>query len=507
MQGSWVDQSGVQAAERTPSRTIANVSMVMPHSGVVAAAALADNGLHSFVRAEVDTVGFLDDSSAASRMNANLDIDAQTVVPMINVLCAAASDQELIPLIYTDWPHADPTAAPTNMTIDAGWHNSTVFDPIFGFDTSLSPPVFYRYPGANNSELNGNPNADSSLYLLLASQSAQEEPVTYNLCALTMSLRGGCSTSLSTSSSSSLLKSNCDEHDTSFNQPLSLAQTSTPASWTVLARSWAEAVALNTAKTDTNAAAPRMLSELVLASQASDPKRPSVVEALAVLAGNTLLDSMVDAPFDGSWTYSTPTLEEPAKQSFRALVTMSVYRSGPAANAPWQYAFMAVLGSVFVLSLAFFLYLLYISLGCCCCCCCFGSRRKRHRDAPGGLRKDCTDLPELFEIALNSQRPGRGSPAGLAQQKGELRNARWHFRSGNEPSRSPDGLDVIYLTFDGTGAKEEAWTDGQSLEEFLMVASPASQLAKSPGGRSGSRSGEYELRKFTPLGLEERYVG
>lgn len=45
VQGSWVDQSDMAAASQTYNRTITNVSMAMPHAGLVKAAAFRDNKL------------------------------------------------------------------------------------------------------------------------------------------------------------------------------------------------------------------------------------------------------------------------------------------------------------------------------------------------------------------------------------------------------------------------------------------------------------------------------
>ena len=43
--GSWVDQVNVSATSQTYNRTITNVSMVVPHAGIVKAAAVEDNRL------------------------------------------------------------------------------------------------------------------------------------------------------------------------------------------------------------------------------------------------------------------------------------------------------------------------------------------------------------------------------------------------------------------------------------------------------------------------------
>lgn len=45
VQGSWVNPSNMTAASQIYNRTLTNISMAMPHSGVVAAATLMENNL------------------------------------------------------------------------------------------------------------------------------------------------------------------------------------------------------------------------------------------------------------------------------------------------------------------------------------------------------------------------------------------------------------------------------------------------------------------------------
>lgn len=368
-----------------------------------------------------------------------------------------------------------------SMGIDIDWYNSTVLDRIFGFRRVESPPpVFYRIPGTNNSLLNGNWHAAGALYLLLASQVGQQ--VEYSVCGMSFNLRGRCSSEFSTSASGSLLKSNCMQHDMSYDQPVRLAQNSTPASWAHASYSWAEAIALGAGNFDANASIPTILSEYITQGSSFDPKRPSMVESLAVLAANTLLDSMVDAPFDGSWPYQTQTLESPAMQSFTARVSTSDYTSGVQAQALWQNVFIVVLAAVFVLNVAFFGYLLYISAYGVCM-----SRFRWMDPSKRGLRMDCTDLSEVFQIALNSPHPGKNSPVGAAQRSGTLRSMRWHFRDG-APSSSPDGLDGLRLAFDK--------------DENYGMTSPGQDYFTSPRADNFGLS-KRGNRAYTPVSFEE----
>ena len=395
----------MQAASQAHGRTITNISMAMPHTGVVAAAALRDNKLPQVENADVSTSGWSDSQSSlmVSQANLNLSIDAQTVVPVLNVLCAEATGQELLPF------------------------NSTAFDPIFRFSPS---PSFNRLPGPNNSILDNGSYTNNALYLVLTSGPGHH-PMNYSLCSMSMSLREGCSSELSVSTSSSTLNSNYAQHYMSYNQPLNLAQSSTPADWTTLASSWANAVALSTGNVDSNASTPHMLAELVPHGPALDTTRPLMVEALAVLATNTLLDSMVDAPFNGSWPFNTSTLNKAVMQPVMARMSMNDYASG--ATMPWQNVFTIVLAAVFVISLALFGYLLFISiLGPC-----FSYLRGANRNR-SSLGQDCTNLAELFQIALNSPQPGQGSPVGIARENGKLQNTKWHFSRRRCCCREPE---------------------------------------------------------------------
>ena len=223
-----------------------------------------------------------------------------------------------------------------------------------------------------------------------------------------------------------------------------------------------------------------MLSELVMRGPSLDTEQPLFVEALAVLAANTLLDSMVDAPFDGSWLYKTNNVQSPVKQQFMANIRISDYASG--CTDPWQNVFMVVLAAVFVLNLAFFGYLLYISALRPCLL-----RLGRREPSRSGLKKDCTDLGELFQIALNSPQPMVGSPASVAQERGKLQSARWHFRNG-PAARSPDGLDGICLAFD----KEEKYGMVSPREDYF--SSP--KVPRLSPGRQG-------YRPYESLGFEE----
>lgn len=87
------------------------------------------------------------------------------VSPTINVMCVNLAKDELAPLIYTEWPHAqnETTDIPGQVigwegwqgdvpvASDTEWLNATVVDDIFHWGNSFQrrPPVFQmvRFPG------------------------------------------------------------------------------------------------------------------------------------------------------------------------------------------------------------------------------------------------------------------------------------------------------------------------------------------------------------------------
>jgi len=92
--GSWVEtqNSNVSAAFAEHNRIINNVTMAMPHAGVVAAAHDAKNEILQ-----------PEDLAGVGEYN----VRAAVVSPSVNVLCANMNATELKPLIYVDWPNAE----------------------------------------------------------------------------------------------------------------------------------------------------------------------------------------------------------------------------------------------------------------------------------------------------------------------------------------------------------------------------------------------------------------
>lgn len=81
-----------------------------------------------------------------------------------------------------------------------------------------------------------------------------------------------------------------------------------------------------------------------------------MAEALAVLAGNTLVQSSQDAPFVIGWNYTNPTTDG-VYQTFKASVRVQQYASG--GNQDYRKAFHLVLVVVFLMNLFILGYFLF----------------------------------------------------------------------------------------------------------------------------------------------------
>lgn len=146
---SWIEteHSNVTDQFEKTGRIINNVTLAMPHPGVYAAATNPVNGILQ-----------PDDLSGVGEYA----VRAGVVAPAVNVLCANMDEDELAPLVYTEWPHAVSRASGVgNQTIgDDGWDgdvpqpvdsegndnwlNRTKVDNIFQWGPKYQrrPPVF-----------------------------------------------------------------------------------------------------------------------------------------------------------------------------------------------------------------------------------------------------------------------------------------------------------------------------------------------------------------------------
>ena len=349
---------------------------------------------------------------------------------MVNVLCASVTEEEMAPLVYTSWPGSN--GAAFNATLWPNGYdvptfpsflNSTPMDDLFlwGEKYNRRPPVFPKFPIAYNSVLNTTGWHADTIYLLATSADS-----TYMLCSLRASQSPNCSTKLYSSASGASMESHCDD----AHNELAYSKSEPKANsgiynqdWVNVASEWALALSMDAGITDGDASNVRLLTQMIPSSNSLDPSLPSIAEALAVLAGCTLLISSQDSPFIHYWNYSATvsTLAEPQYQGFNATLKTQDYSSGGTQH--WQGIFYIVLLLVFATNVFCLVYFI----------------------VRGGLVTDFVEPQNLFSLSLNS--PPSQSLAGSCgggPEREEL-NTNWFINMDNDHvyiqsgDRSPTG--------------------------------------------------------------------
>lgn len=167
---------------------------------------------------------------------------------------------------------------------------------------------------------------------------------------------------------------------------------------------WALSLSLNSGVSNDNASISRLLTQFVSTAPSFNTTLPSLAEALASLAGCTLLISAESATFRHYMGYTatdniiSPGVYEP----FNASISSQSYTSGPAKR--WQNIFYMVLLLVFLTNLF-----------------CLGYFIRQR-----GLVTDFTETQNLFALAVNSPPSQRlGGSCGAGPQ-GEQLNVDFH---------------------------------------------------------------------------------
>ncbi|TVY80412.1 hypothetical protein LSUE1_G004612 [Lachnellula suecica] len=396
--GSWIltDTSNVTAAYLNQSRVINNVSMAMPHAGVIAATHQQRNDI--LQPEELDGVG-------------EYSVKASVTSPGINVLCANMNATELGPLISKGDLQPNP---------GTGYLNKTDVDDIFewGQEYQRQPPTFPKFPIEYNPLANvtvtATPNGYSfrdSVYLLIKAENTTTED--YTMCRIRSFLTSNCSTTYNVSGKTGgKLNSNCeDPHDKNafrISAPNASMITNAP-DWRDVGSQWLLALSLNTGISDANSSTARLLSQLIVAESASyglpqlNPLMPSLAESLAVLAGSTLLVSSTDATFENYWNYTAHILDG-TQLPFNASIASQEFTSG--STQGWQSMFYLVLILVFCTNVFCLIY--------------FGIR--------AGLVTDYTEPQNLFALAVNSPASRRLEGSCGTGPEGDQFNVDWHCR-------------------------------------------------------------------------------
>ncbi|KAL2831548.1 hypothetical protein BDW59DRAFT_157974 [Aspergillus cavernicola] len=404
--GSWIDQVDMTELWHRYGRVVHNVTAAMPHGGIIAAAHHPANGITQ----PQDLSG-----------EGNYEMEASVPSPAVNVLCVGMNHTELAPLVYTEWPNNGgkfdgetwTAGVPDDVPDPEHWQNRTVVDDIFGFgpDYPDQPsPIFGKYPIEYNTIINvTGPYSRDAIYLLGHSPNGTDPE--YVLCALKAKQSPSCLTRYNVSESGSQLSTICNT-----NNPLqyNIRNSDSPdgfwaKDWKYIASEWGFTLSLNAGITDGMASNARLLTQFVPKLSSLDPILPSISEALAVLAGNTLLMSSANAPFVHFWNYTLEEapgniLLEPATQSFNASLRSVEYASG--GTQEWQGVFYPIL------LFAFFTSALCLSF--------------MFLEVRGKQITDFTEPQNLFALAMNSPSTAKLQGACGAGPDGLQLKERWY---------------------------------------------------------------------------------
>lgn len=323
-----------------------NVTMAMPHPGVVAAAI---DPINSIMQPdELDGLG-------------SYSVRASVPVPFVNVMCVTnMAEADLNPVMNET---AGYTTDGTDTPLDDIFH----WGPRWG--SHRWPPRFSKLPAKHNSVMNNTSNMPygrKALYVLGRGgewdQAGALTSTNYALCSIQVGQTPHCSTQYNASSHGGTLEAICedpyDELRYSVSDPSAPSgNASLSSEWPNVGSEWANAICLNDGSVDANSSNVRIWTQLFLSANSLDEHghpvlssaMPSPAEALAVLSGCTLLSSTTDTPFVEFWNYSSPILSEPGQtQYFNASIRAQQYASG--GTEGYQKGFLVVLLAAFILN-------------------------------------------------------------------------------------------------------------------------------------------------------------
>lgn len=333
-------------------------------------------------------------------------------------------------------------------------YETTAVDDLFGFDDVERHPIFAKLPLEYNTVLNASIQyGPKAIYLLFTT------PLnTHTMCSMRAGLTPKCSTEYHSKTSDGTLTTTCEDESDTLAYIRSEPDAPSgfwSADWPDIAGEWARSLSLHAGISDGKAANARLLTQLVPATTTVDPSLPSVAEALAVLAGNTLLLSSLDSPFIHHWNYSTKvnTLKDPQYQHFNGSLRFQDYASGPMDS--WQGIFYVVLATVFVVNILTLVYFVY----------------------SGQLITDFIEPQNLFSLSMNSPPSAvlDGSCGGGPEK--ETLDASWHIALNKE-------TDHFYFE-SREGVRKKGRGRGQQMD-FELQQSPVARMYSQLGRKRSS---------------------
>jgi hypothetical protein len=225
----WIEQQEVKTFNSTVPRYINNVTMAMPHIGVIQAAIDPKNALMQPIEAD----------------GSMYHIRAAVPSPFINVLCATLIEEDMKPFLINHTNKADPYAT-----------GSAVAD-VFGFGekygTMRLAPVFPRLPIDYNTLVNdtvGVPTWGRPTIFVLGKSGPQDTEGRntsqyYSLCQLQVGTTPHCTTNYNASSTGATMDADCSDPDNryAFSSSMQVNTTSGNATinrdWANIAGEWA----------------------------------------------------------------------------------------------------------------------------------------------------------------------------------------------------------------------------------------------------------------------------
>ncbi|KAF7596794.1 hypothetical protein BBP40_012393 [Aspergillus hancockii] len=396
--GSWIDRTNMTELSSLHGRMVLNVTAAMPHAGVLGAVKDPRNGV----------------KSPQNSSEGNFEIVASVPCPAVNVLCVGMTEDELKPLVYSLWPGTkfnqttwmNKTAPHVPQPEDA-WYNRTVVDDLFGWGPKYNrtQPIFGKLPLPYNTIVNGTMFFPHETVYLLGAPPLNKVSQ-YTLCGLKAKKTPRCSVNYTASASGARFTTDCERADNEWQYDW--AHPDSPdgnwsTDWKNIASEWANSLSLSSGINDGYASNGRLLMQLTPSSLSLDPDLPSLAEALAVMAGSTLIMGTENAPFVPYWNHSVASIPEPDIQHFNASMSVVEYQSS--GTERWQGIFYPVLILTFVTSALCLVYLLL---------------------ERGKQLTDFTEPQNLFALAINSPATSRLEGSCGAGPHGNQFKEKWY---------------------------------------------------------------------------------
>jgi hypothetical protein len=295
--GQWINIIDTAEVSKKYGRAVNNVSLAMPHAGVFEAAHARRNGI--LQPEELNSEG-------------TYSLKASVPSPVMKVLCVNMDKDELAPIVYDTWNDEKVDGSDWDVLRNkATTTNKTKVDDLFGWNSDSYvnyPPVFAKYPREYNTLMNHTsyPWGRAAIYLLGQGGVDQGSNMTsiFSLCKIEVAITPECTTQYNARSGGGTMEALCEDKADNMayikHNP-DAKWIDRVANWKDIGYDWSNSLSLQTGIVDGNASNSRLLNQLMLLPKNDDrenlqvdlnPALPSMGEALAVMAGCTLLKSM-----------------------------------------------------------------------------------------------------------------------------------------------------------------------------------------------------------------------